>query len=245
MFTVEYPSKFLSHNPNPQTNVVNTYIFQRVEVCPRCHAKICPEFLNSCYQLLSAQSLGLSIIADFLVFETHLLCPACYRTFIATNVIENIHGSKSYARLLCTEPYKYQKSTLADRFPQLTQLSPRFVSIYDQATAAESLGLTEIAGLGYRKALEILVKDYSISAHPEQTDLIQEIPLSQCIGRYINEPKIKTLAQRASWLGNDAAHYSAKHLDKGLEDLKALVECTAYFVEMELVYRSAQEIKSK
>lgn len=36
----------------------------------------------------------------------------------------------------------------------ISELSPQFVKIYNQALAAESYSLDEIAGLGYRKSLD-------------------------------------------------------------------------------------------
>lgn len=41
-------------------------------------------------------------------------------------------------------------------------ISPRFVTIYEQAMRAAQMGYDELVGMGYRKALEFLIKDYLI-----------------------------------------------------------------------------------
>ncbi|MEK7581127.1 MAG: hypothetical protein AAB512_02470 [Patescibacteria group bacterium] len=51
-----------------------------------------------------------------------------------------------------------------EEFPaSITKVSPKFKTIYNQSKKAEEGGLEEICGLGYRKSLEFLVKDYLIS----------------------------------------------------------------------------------
>lgn len=52
---------------------------------------------------------------------------------------------------------------------EIKDLSPNFVKIYHQAEQAENTGLSDICGLGYRKALEFLVKDYAIAFNPTET----------------------------------------------------------------------------
>ncbi|MEK0405122.1 hypothetical protein WNX62_16005, partial [Lactiplantibacillus plantarum] len=54
----------------------------------------------------------------------------------------------------------------ADFPQQISDISPRFVSVYTQSFKAERIGLAELAGMGYRKALEMLVKDYAIHKFP-------------------------------------------------------------------------------
>lgn len=50
----------------------------------------------------------------------------------------------------------------------------------------------------------------------------------------IDNPKIKEIAKRATWLGNDETHYFRKWEDKDLNDLKKLIEIVVYFISMEL-----------
>src|ERR1043166_3097052 len=47
----------------------------------------------------------------------------------------------------------------------------KFIKTYLQSLVAESNGLDEIAGMGYRKAIEYLVKDWAIQNKPEDKEI--------------------------------------------------------------------------
>ena len=49
---------------------------------------------------------------------------------------------------------------------RVSALSPDFVRISNQANEADTHSLNEITGIGYRKALEFLIKDYCIHKKP-------------------------------------------------------------------------------
>src|SRR5699024_2819467 len=105
--------------------------------------------------------------------------------------------------------------------------------IYNEAFHAEQTGLSLISGIGYRKALEFLVKDYLIYLEPDDESKILEKQLTPCINMLDNH-NIKEIARRASWLGNDEAHYMRKWEDKDINDLKKLIELTVYFISMDI-----------
>ena len=111
---------------------------------------------------------------------------------------------------------------------------PRFISIYGQATEAEGRGLHELSGVGYRKALEFLIKDYLTQKHPQDAEVIATIFLGKCIENYIDDDRIRVPASRAAWLGNDHAHYIQKWEDPERELLKRLLELVVYWVSAEL-----------
>lgn len=92
----------------------------------------------------------------------------------------------------------------------ITEISPSFDKIYNEAYKAEQQDLEEICGVGYRKALEFLIKDYLISKGEENEETIKNAPLGQCIQNYVNDDRIKKVAKRAAWLGNDETHYVRK-----------------------------------
>ncbi len=116
---------------------------------------------------------------------------------------------------------------------EIKELSETFVCIYNEAYFAEQEKLFEICGVGYRKALEFLIKDYSVKKNPNDEEKIKRMPLAQCIEKYIDNPKIKSAAQRAVWLGNDETHYIRKWADKDLSDLKDLIKAAVFYIEME------------
>lgn len=113
-------------------------------------------------------------------------------------------------------------------------LSPSFILIYNQAITAEFEGLDEITGIGLRKAFEFLIKDYAIKNHPDKREDIEKKLLGLCIKDFIDNTKIKEMAARAVWLGNDHTHYVKKWEDKDINDLKRLIDITLHWIEMEL-----------
>ncbi|KUP35771.1 hypothetical protein AU385_02765 [Bacillus halotolerans] len=115
----------------------------------------------------------------------------------------------------------------------ITQTSPLFVDIYNQANAAESSGLNHIAGMGYRKSLEFLIKDYLIKHRGEDEQTIKAAFLGKCIKQYLSE-NIKQVAERASWLGNDETHYHRVWEDRDIQDLKKLINLTVYWISSEI-----------
>lgn len=123
----------------------------------------------------------------------------------------------------------------------IKKLSSNFCEIFNQAYVAEQMNLNEIAGIGYRKALEFLIKDYCIDKNKEQEEKIKKEPLSQVITNYILSDKIKNLAKASIWIGNDETHYVRKYEDKDIKDLKRFISATVAYITYELIADSAQE----
>jgi hypothetical protein len=110
-------------------------------------------------------------------------------------------------------------------------VSPNFVRTYNQALAAEVHSLEQLAGIGLRKALEFLIKDFAIREYPGDAEQIKSKPLSACISEYLDDSNVKRCATRATWLGNDETHYVRKWEDKDIEDLKILIRLTLNWLD--------------
>lgn len=102
----------------------------------------------------------------------------------------------------------------------------------------------EICGTGYRKALEFLVKDYLCHISPDNADSIKSELLGNSIKR-IESTRIKTLAERCAWIGNDETHYVRKHDDVGLDEIKTFITAILHYVESELAFEKAEAIERK
>lgn len=185
--------------------------------CPFCHRDITPRNLgNAFYQDREVQLV--------------LLCPnrSCQKVFIAyyslfhKDSTWHLHRSSSGFRKTIELP------------DAIKEVSPSFVTIYQQSSIAEQEGLSEVCGVGYRKSLEFLVKDYAIRKHPAELDEIKKKFLGSCIKEYVSDQRIKTVAERATWLGNDETHYVRKWGTKDVNDLKALIRITMLWIEMEV-----------
>jgi hypothetical protein len=118
---------------------------------------------------------------------------------------------------------------------QVAKVSPRFVTIANQANAAEVHSLDDVAGMAYRKALEFLIKDYCIKCHADKESEIRKAPLMQCINAYVSDSNVKKCAIRAAWLGNDETHYDRIWTNHDIKDLKLLIKLTQSWIDTELL----------
>lgn len=194
------------------------------EVCPVCGFSMAPGLLPSCFVKGEAGRKD-SYIAIF-------RCAHCSMPFIA---------------------YYHDDSTAPisiiphDAIPRsfskyITALSPNFVETYNQALAAETMQLNEIAGMGYRKAVEYLVKDYLILRTPDCSESIRAEALGSCIGNRLTNERLKAAASRAVWLGNDFTHYTRKYENYEISHLKQFIEATMHWIEMELITDEAENM---
>ena len=195
------------------------------DVCPICGVWISPIMLHS--------STHKDVNEGYLVCVYR--CTSCQRPFIASYRTR----SSSLIELTYTAP----KTFVARDFPQpIKVLSPKFVEIFNQSVAAETHNLNEIAGIGYRKALEFLIKDLAIHTHPDDWEKIETMQLSKCINDYIDYQSLKTTAIGAAWLGNDQVHYKQKYTDRDLNDLKRFMDNAINWVNLVLGTEEAADL---
>lgn len=187
-----------------------------IRECPICHLKISPNLVGD---------------ARGRYYYSLLECPHCGELFI-------IKYEWSYSRSFTGSEY-----TLKSIFPKKAKdisiqegikvISPMFVKIYNQALEAEVNNLDQISGIGYRKALEFLIKDYLIHKNKDKEEEIKSKFLGKCIDMIDNE-NIKRMAKAATWIGNDETHYIRIWMDKDINDLKRLINLTIAWIDLEL-----------
>lgn len=187
--------------------------------CPRCHRNVQAQLIYS-YVALEIQRCQV-------VFRC--TNQRCQELFLAGYVVQQTTtGPYQNAELQSVTPLAPRQHD----FPEsIAALSPSFVEIYNQALAAEEHEMDQLVGIGLRKALEFLVKDFAIGEHPGKSDAIKAATLSNCISEYIADPNVKICANRATWLGNDETHYIRKFENKDVQDLKVLVRLTVLWIE--------------
>jgi len=149
--------------------------------------------------------------------------PECTRYFIGH------YGPRAEKQLMGLTP---QKPEFAHLPASVQELSPQFVAIYKEAEEARHVGLTQIAGPGYRKAFEFLIKDYAKSLSPDEAEHIEKAFSGDVVKGYISDPRIEAVAKRALWLGNDETHYLRKWTSHDLDDLIALIRLTMNWIEI-------------
>ncbi len=132
--------------------------------------------------------------------------------------------------LIATKPLKPQVAQLPEA---VQKMSLMFVQVFAEAEEASQLGLSQIAGPGYRKAFEFLIKDYAKTLAPEKEAEIEAKFSGAVVNEYIAHPRIQELAKRSLWLGNDEAHYLRRWTDHDITDLVTLIRLTASWIEIE------------
>lgn len=204
-------------------------------ICPMCKHAIKPQELHMATYSNNDGAWFLS---------AQYLCKHCYQTFITLHSCSLVGDKNDYEKsytsnLLYSAPNHFIEKEFDDA---LAALSPQFVKIYNQSLAADAAMLDEIAGLGYRKALEFLIKDFCVHIYPDAEDKIKNLPLSKCIAEYVNSSEIKALATRAAWIGNDEAHYIRKQEEHDISDMKRFIQAAVYFIGMVLITEEAKSI---
>lgn len=164
-------------------------------------------------------------------------CPRneCQRAFVASytqNRDYRSHFPQGDYYLRNCAPFRPTEPDTAD---ELKELSSNYHKILSQSYAAEGLQLDQIAGCGFRKALEFLIKDYAIHKHPDDAGVIKKKLLGNCIKEYCSDANVNACASRAAWIGNDETHYVRKWEEKDLTDLKVLLRLTAAWILNELL----------
>lgn len=200
------------------TNDNNTYPFNTKvpDACPICNKVQEPKFINA-YRLKE------SVIEAVFRCSSH----TCGHIFISLH-LKNEYSNEYIIKLT------YPKSPLKKEFNSyINNMSPLFVEIYNQANEAEERDLLHIAGMGYRKSLEFLIKDYLITFKKLDGDAIRKTFLGTCIKNHLSD-NIKQVAERATWLGNDETHYHRVWEAMDIKDLKALIDLTVYYISSEI-----------
>ncbi len=189
------------------------YTFENPSICPHCHNGIEPRALGNfpeigpdntkvCYSIWKC---------------THRDCRSI---FVGVYEIQG-QGRGSFRGFLDGSP-------IGPHWPDsILNLESRFIETYTQSLQAEYNGLTEISGMGFRKAIEYLVKDYLIHKSAELKGKIEDSALAKVISDNFTDPRendLKELLKRATWLGNDMTHYLQYHDYFDINDLKELIK---------------------
>ena len=188
--------------------------------CGLCHKQVDPTFISGAFNNGSSQSLKMEVAFQCTNRECTSLLIGYYQRESASH---NFKLQKHAPVIPINKEFN----------PEISEVSSNFIEIYNQALYAEQTGLTLISGIGYRKSLEFLIKDYLIFLDDEREEEISRKPLGQCINELDNN-NIKEIAKRATWIGNDEAHYTRKWEGKDINDLKKLIDVTVYFIAMDV-----------
>lgn len=188
--------------------------------CPVCGVQVVPTFLYMSY----SSKRGYTMFCRCTNTE-------CESTFVCKYTSSSLVGGNTKYNLLGIQHDMVLKKE--DFSEDIVTISPAFVEIFNQAYAAQQLELRDICGVGYRKALEFLIKDYIISGKSDETeiDAVKKKQLGKCISEDVLDANVKEVAKRATWLGNDETHYVRKWGDKDIHSLVSLIRLVIHWIE--------------
>lgn len=206
-----------------------------------------------------AISKNLSCVNATVNFNIPICCPHCSHS-VTPNIISNsLLNYNSETRLLsivykgdcCNLPffacYNYisrNETKLLSIYPTLKpallpekiqECSPRFVELYNQAYTAEQNNHLELAGAGYRNAMEILIKDFAINKLNIPREEVVKKSLYEAIGSYLKELNLTTCADVIRVLGNDFTHYESKYDGIDFTVIKKYLEILINQIETNLL----------
>lgn len=189
------------------------------DTSPRCYASIYPRAVSGVRRLTEKN--------DQLQITFQCVKQECQEIFIGIYLLSMQNREHVY-RLAYVLPWTAKAEVFSD---QITKISPAFCEIYNQSLTAEIMSLSEIVGIGLRKSLEFLIKDFTSYQNPNKEDDIKKSFLGNVIKNYVNDPNVKRCAELAVWLGNDEAHYLRKWENKDISDLKTLIRLTVNWID--------------
>lgn len=199
------------------------------EYCPHCGKEVMPAVIYSAGTEKHD--------AEYNEIAVLLRCPRseCRKHNVQSFSYKKSTSSSSIISNMTRIKYTFKPQLINDLPKEINETFTDFKSIYDQSLEAESLGLDQIAGIGFRKSLEFLIKSYALLRDPDSQSKIEKETLNNTIqNRYGDFPKIQKLAELAAWIGNDETHFVKKHTEIDINDMKKFLRSAALFIAADM-----------
>lgn len=203
------------------TFATSTYRFtmKKPMLCPICSAFVDGSRLDS--KLFSG-------IGDSNMGFVKYRCPHCSKAYIVAYEYDTEAKTTTFRGFFPTATEVLESKLLID-------LSPGFENYFNQAMRAEKAGDLELAAIGFRTALECLVKDYAITELQKDRNEVIQKKLFGAISEYLGERDLIAAADVVRILGNDYTHYERKYPQHDYELLKSYLQIFMKLVETKLM----------
>lgn len=158
-------------------------------------------------------------IQEGYIFSMHHRCPAC-KKYHMTNQEYLRQADKTTMVLV------YPNKVVTDIDRLFIEYAPRFVEFYSEAIEAEKSGLENIAGTGYRSAIECLIKDYALAFELDTKEYLSDpkLTFNNAIDRYVKDDDLlKGALHFIRTVGNGYTHWN-KSTSISLPELKNYVD---------------------
>lgn len=189
--------------------ISKTLTIQIPQSCPLCGIGNNP----------TTNEVGRLEIQEGYVFTLHHRCPAC-KKYHMTNQEYLKQDDKTTMILV------YPNKVVIDIDDLFIEHAPRFVEFYSEAIEAEKMGLENIAGTGYRSAIECLIKDYALAFELDTKEYLSDpkLTFNNAIDRYVkNDDLLKGALHFIRTVGNGYTHWN-KSTSISLPQLKNYVD---------------------
>jgi hypothetical protein len=192
--------------------------YQKPSICPHCGIS-CDAYHIQQFEYSYSKN---NTIFVFLVLQ----CTSCRKLFTTTYHIKDNHSELLGITPKCIS--SFHDSTIEE-------ISPRFIEMYNQSLHAKDNNNLNLAAIGYRAALEILVKDYAIKELQKSPEEVIKKSLFSAISEYLSAENLIKTADVIRILGNDHTHYERKYPELDFNLLQAYMEIFINLVKTQLL----------
>ena len=127
--------------------------------------------------------------------------------------------------------WSFPRPAVAETLPgAVTAIAPAFVELYGEAREAEARGLHQLAAVGMRRALELLLGEFAAGEHPDRADEVRALPPGECIRRYVADPLVRDYAAQLPGLDGDEEPFGGAG-EPNPERLRVLVRLLVNWLE--------------
>ncbi|MGW7932135.1 DUF4145 domain-containing protein [Staphylococcus xylosus] len=197
-------TKYIDVSSN--AHFANNSFLQIPKLCPICKVAHNP----------TISELFKSKISDTILYGYAQNCPNCNRHSFSLHRRYQDEDKNYRHDMLLIHPFSSE-----EQFSNLIEkLSPRFVTLYNQAKFCEDKGFTDLAATGYRSAIEILIKDYALDFDLDSHEDIAKQNLNNVISKYFkNDNDMLVSSDVVRIMGNSFTHWN-KDEDASLDEIK-------------------------
>ena len=195
--------------------ISKTLTIQIPQSCPLCGIGNNP----------TTNEVGRLEIQEGYVCTLHHRCPACKRYHMTNQ--EYLKQDDKTTMILV-----YPNKVVIDIDDLFIEHAPRFVEFYSEAIEAEKMGLENIAGTGYRSAIECLIKDYALAFELDTKEYLSDpkLTFNNAIDRYVKDDDLlKGALHFIRIVGNGYTHWN-KSTSISLPQLKNYVDIMLKFL---------------
>ena len=207
--------------------ISKTLTIQIPQSCPLCGIGNNP----------TTNEVGRLEIQEGYVFTLHHRCPACKKYHMTNQEYLN-QDDKTTMVLI------YPNKIVSDIDRLFIDHAPRFVEFYSEAIEAEKMGLENIAGTGYRSAIECLIKDYALAFELDTKEYLSDpkLTFNNAIDRYVkNDDLLKGALHFIRIVGNGYTHWN-KSTSISLSQLKNYVDIIIQIFKSKFMLKFLPEV---